>query len=631
MTNGGLCSFTQGGLSLDFGQDADTSLLPSVQIPLSLAVACSSAYPVLFNPIRVGPEILGKENGAERRLSDGGIFDNLGVRKLFQLARNLNQESSTETQNSQEHPPLKQLVISDASGAFEESWLSKSGGLVSTAVRSSDILMNRIYDLERERLLSNTFGEDQHPEVFDIRIAATYDNENHAIPEAIQKQMKYIRTDLDSFSIDEQRALCCHGYSVCKEVYTFQKVTDCSPSQTSGDVDLFNVSPKDCNETIDDTHANFDFEYCQTANKVKLAKALRKSQNRKLKIASTEDWVWLKQILGFFFLLAGLFWATNFGIGQLWSVAFPAKQEIVIAGKQFEESSILVEIMAQLIENDAPNIDVKRRFYHGQNSELFYDLAYGQIDIYPEYTGTVLSIVLASKLEVARSKSENEIETLNERLRNHDRAKNVMFLDKFGFDNPYVMAMLSSKAEEWGFPDGINLEQFAKKADRSLRYGCTPTFISRPDCLANLRETYGIEFGVVNDMSHPNKFELGLSEGRVDVIDAYGTDCELLDDKYVLIEDNFNAWPIYDVAPIVRRHFAENYPKAAIAISKAKDLFKNRSEMTELIKLMKEKKAAGNKIATEPGPKSAVRQIVKAFLVDKGLLKSEVQELGEKK
>lgn len=601
MTNGGLVSFSQDGFSFDFGSDAPEipDPIPSANLPLSLAVGCSAAFPALFSPVRVNHDILGvnqSEFGAPIGLSDGGIYDNLGLRKMLQIEKH-------------ESNPFDKIIISDASGAFDDRWLTKSSGIVGTTIRSSDILMNRIYQLERERIIENEERQSQ-ADLIDVNIGARI--EKGTLHVAVQDKAKFVRTDFDFFSRHEQAPLSCHGFDVCAAALGS---------------DMVNASKKHVlqNGKSNKSSTQEDRMFCETTNASKMVRTLQSAQSRKLRIVSFTDYIWVIQLI---VLLAIIFLGIPYTgklIDQTRLAVLPGSKKIVIAGKQFEEQSILLEMMAEVIKEEIPDIKIERRHYHGNNIELYYDLIYGEIDLYPEYTGTVLSVGLAAKLEDIKKekKEEHELERVNSRLAKDNRANNLKFLHNFGFSNSYQMVTLVSLAKKWKQKVPMNLEDLAtisQKDGIAIKGGFTHTFTSRPDCLNNLIKKYSIKFDDTEAMDHDEKKYQKLRKGDVNLIDGYETDPELANkETFLPIDDNNGAFPLYNAATFTRDDFAKKNPRIVRALSKLEGQVE-KPDMIALINKAREKDAASSNVRTDHDMQLRLRGIVREFLISKNII-----------
>ncbi len=204
LSEGRLSSFNRDGLwmiprAVDHVDQIERVSVGLATVPM--AVTASSAFPGFFPPIILTGADVGASSGefGRQAYTDGGVFDNLGVR----MFRCLSQTSVTH------QSPWDCVLVSDAGRPFEIQSSMRVGGIIRTAMRASDILMDRVWQLETE-----TFKDT--PGFIFARITEVVDPEQDPTalhPEA-QRQLPNIRTDLDRFSQVEISSLMRHGYCV---------------------------------------------------------------------------------------------------------------------------------------------------------------------------------------------------------------------------------------------------------------------------------------------------------------------------------------------------------------------------------------------------------------------------------
>jgi predicted acylesterase/phospholipase RssA len=204
ISEGRLCSFHREGLWMISREPGHAFRIDKIRAGLAtvpMAVAASSAFPGFFPPMELTGADVGARSGefGRQAYTDGGVFDNLGVR----MFRFLSKLSETEG------PSWDGVLVSDVGKPFEIRSNVRAGGLVRTAMRASDILMDRVWQLENE-----TF-RDAHGFVF-ARITDFVDPEQDptALHPEVQRQLPSIRTDLDRFSDIEISSLVRQGYCV---------------------------------------------------------------------------------------------------------------------------------------------------------------------------------------------------------------------------------------------------------------------------------------------------------------------------------------------------------------------------------------------------------------------------------
>src|SRR4030095_979892 len=144
LSEGRLCSFQRDGLWMSRRESGQTFRVDHVRIGLAtvpMAVTASSAFPGFFPPMELtGPDV-GARSGefGRQAFTDGGVFDNLGVRMFRFLALSRNEE-----------PRWDGVLVSDVGKQLEIQTGGRAGGVIRTAMRASDILMDRVWQLENE-------------------------------------------------------------------------------------------------------------------------------------------------------------------------------------------------------------------------------------------------------------------------------------------------------------------------------------------------------------------------------------------------------------------------------------------------------------------------------------------------
>jgi predicted acylesterase/phospholipase RssA len=193
-------AFSNGKIISQITDRARTREITTHNWPVSKAVAASSAFPPLFPPVPVERERLGVPkdvlNEKVDYLTDGGVFDNLGIGVAF---------AAMSDEEKKEH----HFFVSDACAPFNSETKSTFSMLLSRALRTTDILMERVTKNAREKgdaesyLSYVNFGIDSETDPIESGLS----------PE-VQRDIPKIRTDLDKFNTLEQNVLKLHGYSV---------------------------------------------------------------------------------------------------------------------------------------------------------------------------------------------------------------------------------------------------------------------------------------------------------------------------------------------------------------------------------------------------------------------------------
>ncbi len=247
------------------------------------------------------------------------------------------------------------------------------------------------------------------------------------------------------------------------------------------------------------------------------------------------------------FLLAGgaatLYWAAPMD-----ERASLPSGTVRIGTKNFTEQLILGELMAQLIEAHT-NLKVERKFNLGGTVICHRALVRGEIDLYPEYTGTALTAILNRPVVL---NPEEVLAIVRKTYREKFRCE---WLEPFGFNNTYALAVRRKDAERFGWRGISDLGSRASQ----LRAGFTPEFRERPDGYPGFRQAYGFAFGQVVDID-PALMYQALAKGEVDVICAFATDGRIPAYNLVTLQDDKGFFPPYHAAPVVRWATLQAHP-----------------------------------------------------------------------
>lgn len=220
---------------------------------------------------------------------------------------------------------------------------------------------------------------------------------------------------------------------------------------------------------------------------------------------------------------------------------------LTIGSKNFTENIILAHIMADLIEAKT-DIKVERKVNLGGSDVAFKALKGNDIQLYPDYTGTIV----ANYYQEATGTADETLDKTRE-LTEQD---NYKFLEPFGFNNTYTLAVSQETREKY------NLKTFSDlaKVSSELLLGCEFEFIDRPDAYPGLQQTYSMDFKDVKGMDHGIMYR-ALKDGEVDVIDSYSTDGQLKALNLSILEDDLSFFPPYHAGPLVRQDTLQRFPE----------------------------------------------------------------------
>ncbi|MHB8417135.1 MAG: glycine betaine ABC transporter substrate-binding protein [Myxococcales bacterium] len=229
-----------------------------------------------------------------------------------------------------------------------------------------------------------------------------------------------------------------------------------------------------------------------------------------------------------------------------------------VGSKSFAESRLLAELFAQAIE--ARGLRVERDFGLGGSEVAFAALRSGSLDVYPEYEGTALLVLLGEPLDPPGGGPRR----VTERLREGLAVRGLTWLSPLGFSNGWVLAMPAALAQREGL---ASLSDLGRAVSRGLALagGFSPEFLDRPDGLPALERAYGFRLGDARPLAQPLKYA-AISAGKIGILDAYATDPELTARQLTPLADDRRFFPPYACAPLARADLAVRAPEAAAAL-----------------------------------------------------------------
>ena len=252
-----------------------------------------------------------------------------------------------------------------------------------------------------------------------------------------------------------------------------------------------------------------------------------------------------------------------------------AQDAIKVGSKDFPESIIIGEIYALLLEN--AGFAVERKLNLGGTVIAQEALLSGDLDLYPEYTGTGLLVVLGESLAnvpglggtpaagdaspTAVDPSMAVYDYVNQR---YQEEYGLVWLDQTPMNDTQALAVTSEFAAEHDLTTISDLAALASSVD--LVFSAPVDFEEREDGLKGLHATYGDFPATVNGVAPGIKYQ-ALLDGDANVVLAFSTDAEIGFNDLVVLEDDLALWPPYHVAPVVRQDTLEANPGIADALN----------------------------------------------------------------
>lgn len=217
--------------------------------------------------------------------------------------------------------------------------------------------------------------------------------------------------------------------------------------------------------------------------------------------------------------------------------AATAADRVVVGSKRFTESYILGEITRQaLVQAGVPAV---HRQGLGNTAVMEQALATGGIDLYPEYTGTIVRELL-KKQDAGTAPSLAQI---NAWLAPRGLKAGI----PLGFNNSYALAMREDEAERLGIASISDLA----RTKAPLRFGMSHEFLVRADGWPALKRAYALPFTPGSGLDHGLAYQ-ALAHGQVDVVDAYTTDAQIARLHLRVLKDDRHFFPRYDAVLLMR-------------------------------------------------------------------------------
>lgn len=226
------------------------------------------------------------------------------------------------------------------------------------------------------------------------------------------------------------------------------------------------------------------------------------------------------------------------------------KADLVIGAKLGAEPTILINMYKLLIE-DQTDLKVELIPNLGKTSFNFKALQEGSIDIYPEFTGTVIVELLGEQAE-----SNDAYDVYIQAKEGLSEQYDMAYLEPMQFNNTYTVATTEDLADQYGLEE---IDDLQKVEDR-ITAGFTLEFKDRYDGYVGMQDVYNIDIADMRTMD-PGIRQEALENGDVDVIDAYATDSYMIDLNLKTLDDPEQLFPPYQGAPFMKQATLDKYPE----------------------------------------------------------------------
>lgn len=269
--------------------------------------------------------------------------------------------------------------------------------------------------------------------------------------------------------------------------------------------------------------------------------------------------------------------------------------DVVVGSKNFTEQYILAEIYAQALEQ--AGLSVERKTNLGGTLIAHAALQKGEIDLYPEYTGTALSAVVKGQ------PSSDATQVFKQVSDAYQLQYHLTWLQPAKLNNGYALLVSKKTADQYHLKTLFDLA----KAAPELTIGAGAEFGDRQDGLKGLAQTYGIKFKAFRQFAKVGLRYDALAAGQIDVANGFATDWQIAENQYVALQDDKHLFPPYEVAPVVRDRTLIEHPQVREVLNNVSQLLDNTT--------MQKLNAEVEKNKEEPS------DVAEDFLRSKGVIK----------
>ncbi|MGL5900040.1 MAG: glycine betaine ABC transporter substrate-binding protein, partial [Lactobacillaceae bacterium] len=234
-------------------------------------------------------------------------------------------------------------------------------------------------------------------------------------------------------------------------------------------------------------------------------------------------------------------------------------ETITIAGKLGSEPEILINMYKELIEDGDSHIKVVLKPNFGKTTFLFSALKSDRIDIYPEFTGTILETFSKKSVVTTGLTATQTYQKARNLVQKQDK---LTLLKPMAYDNTYALAVKTDFMKKYHLSKISDLSLIQSQ----LNGGMTLEFIDRGDGFKGIKKLYNINFPV-KSMEPALRYQ-AINQGKVNIVDAYSTDSELRQYHLSILKDDKHNFPVYQGAPLMKTTFVQKHPQVVNKLNK---------------------------------------------------------------
>jgi len=238
-------------------------------------------------------------------------------------------------------------------------------------------------------------------------------------------------------------------------------------------------------------------------------------------------------------------------------------QTIKVGSKNFTEQYILAEIYAAALEN--AGFKVERKINLGGTLIAHAAITSGEIDLYPEYTGTALISVVKTAISSDPQKVYEMVKAY------YEKEFKLTWLKPSGVNNGYAMVVRPETAQSMNLKTMSDLAKVSKQ----LKLGAGPEFGDRRDGIKGMKDVYGIEFGEYRQFAAMRLRYEALMQKQIDIANGFATDWQIAAEKFAALKDDKGLFPPYFLCPVVRQDTVASNPKIVETLERVGVLIDN--------------------------------------------------------
>src|SRR5580658_5881546 len=270
-------------------------------------------------------------------------------------------------------------------------------------------------------------------------------------------------------------------------------------------------------------------------------------------------------------------------------------QVVRVGSKNFTEQFIVAEIYAQALQS--AGIKAQTRTNLGATMIAHAALLNGEIDLYPEYTGTALAHVVKGDLSGSADQTYQTVKSY------YEKNLHLTLLAPTHVNNGYAIVVLPETAARYRLRTLSDLGPVSK----DLSFGAEGSFADRSDGLPGMSRVYGIHFKEFRNLAKLGIRYTALTSKNIDVSFGFTTDWQIAQDRLVVLADDKHLFPPYFLVPVIRQDSLARNPKIADVLNKVSALLTNEN--------MRAMNAAVERDKEEP------KDVATQFLKGQGILK----------